>query len=60
MAAGFLICTTAFEPKEIELQRTLDDQITVRGVSLLREACRFVRMPGEDYRDKVISPGLSV
>ena len=36
------------------------DQIAGRRVSLLREACRFVRMPGEDYRDKVISPGLSV
>ena len=54
-----LICTTAF-PLEAAKQSTLSDQITVRGVSLLREACRVVPMPGEDYRDKVINPGLSV
>ncbi len=30
------------------------------GGWLLREVCRFVRMPGENYRDKVITPGLSV
>ena len=40
--------------------RDLADQITERGVSLLREACRVVPMEGEDYRDKVIGPGLSV
>ena len=56
---GFLICTTAF-PLDAARQTTLADQITVRGVSLLHEACRVVRMPGEDYRDKVINPGLSV
>ena len=56
---GFLIATTAF-PLEAAQQSTLADQITVRGVSLLREACRVVPMPGEDYRDKVINPGLSV
>ena len=56
---GFLICTTAF-PLEAAHHSTLADQITVRGVSLLHEACRVVPMPGEDYRDKVINPGLSV
>jgi len=56
---GFLICTTAF-PLEAAQQSTLADQITVRGVSLLHEACRVVPMAGEDYRDKVINPGLSV
>ena len=57
--AGFVICTTAF-PLEAAQQSTLADRITVRGVSLLHEACRIVPMPGEDYRDKVINPGLSV
>ena len=55
----FLICTTAF-PLQAAKQATLADQITARGVSLLHEACRVVPMPGEDYRDKVINPGLSV
>ena len=50
-----LICTTPF-PLQAAEQSTLADQITVRGVSLLHEACRVVRMPGEDYRDKVINP----
>jgi len=54
-----LICTTTF-PLQAAEQSTLADQITVRGVSLLHEACRAVPMPGEDYRDKVINPGLSV
>lgn len=57
--AGFLIATTAF-PLESADQSTLAKQITVRGVSLLYEACRVVPMPGEDYRAKVINPGLSV
>jgi len=52
---GLLICTTAF-PLEAAQQSTLADQITVRGVSLLHEACRIVPMPGADYRDKVINP----
>ena len=54
-----LICTTVF-PLQAARHATLADQITARGVSLLREACRVVPMPGEDYRDKVINPGLSV
>ncbi|MYF77840.1 MAG: cell division protein ZapE [Acidobacteria bacterium] len=54
-----LICTATF-PLQAAEQSTLADQITVRGVSLLHEACRAVPMPGEDYRDKVINPGLSV
>lgn len=55
-----LICTTVFQPEPVELQKTLMDQITTRGVSLLRGACRFVQVRGEDYRDKVINPRLSV
>lgn len=57
---GFLICTTAFPVRAAKPHKDLADQITGRGVSLLREACRFVEVPGEDYRDKVITPGLSV
>jgi len=57
--ASFLICTTAF-PLEAAQQATLAEQITVRGVSLLHEACRVVPMPGEDYRIKIINPGLNV
>ena len=57
---GLLICTTAFPARAGKAQKDLADQITERGVSLLREACRFVEVPGEDYRDKVITPGLSV
>lgn len=56
---GFLICTTVF-PIQAAKESVLADQITARGVSLLHEACRVVPMPGEDYRDKVINPGLSV
>lgn len=56
---AFVICTTAF-PLQATKQATLADQISVRGVSLLHEVCRVVPMPGEDYRDKVINPGLSV
>ena len=56
---GFLIATTAFPLKAAD-QATLADQITVRGVSLLHEACRVVPMPGEDYRTKIINPRLSV
>lgn len=59
LGGRFLICTTAF-PLQAADQSTLADQITARGVSLLREACRVVPMPGEDYRDTVINPGLSV
>lgn len=59
LGGGFLICTTAY-PLQAANQATLEDQITARGVSLLHEACRVVPMPGEDYRDKVINPGLSV
>lgn len=59
-SGGFLICTTAYSQRPAAREAGLADQITVRAVSLLREACRFVEMPGEDYRDKVISPGLSV
>ena len=55
-----LICTTAFPLRAAKPGRDLADQITERGVSLLREACRVVPMEGEDYRDKVIGPGLSV
>ena len=57
---GRLLCTTAFPLRAAETERDLADQISGRAVSLLREACRFVPMPGEDYRDKVINPGLSV
>ena len=57
---GFLICTTAFPVRAARLEKGLAEQITVRGVSLLREACRFVPMRGEDYRDKVLTPGLSI
>ena len=56
---NFLICTTAFPVRAAKLEKGLAEQITVRGVSLLREACRFVQMRGEDYRDKVITPGRS-
>ncbi len=56
---AFLICTTAF-PLQAAKQATLDKQITVRGVSLLHEVCRVVRMPGNDYRGNVINPGLDV
>lgn len=56
---GFLIATTAF-PLEAAQQSSLDDQITVRAVSLLHEACRVVPMPGEDYRTNIINPRLSV
>jgi DNA replication protein DnaC len=59
LSNGFVICTTAF-PLQATKQATLADQISVRGVSLLHEACRVVPMPGEDYRDKVINPRLSV
>lgn len=59
-AGGFLICTTAFPVRAATPHQDLADQITERGVSLLREACRFVEVPGEDYRDKVITPGLNV
>lgn len=59
LAGCTLICTTAY-PLQAANQATLADQITVRGVSLLHEACRVVPMPGLDYRDKVINPGLSV
>ena len=59
-AGGFLICTTAFPVRAAKPHKDLADQITERGVSLLREACRFVEVPGEDYRDKVITPGLSL
>ena len=57
---SFLICTTAFPVRAARLEKGLAEQITVRGVSLLREACRFVQMRGEDYRDKVITPGRSL
>ena len=56
----FLICTTAYPLRPAATEAGLADQITVRAVSLLREACRFVEMPGEDYRDEVLSPGLSL
>ncbi len=56
---AILVCTTAF-PLQAAKQTTLADQITVRGVSLLHEACRVVEMPGEDYRHHAIAPGLRV
>ena len=55
---AFLICTTAFHCRPPTSD--LDKQITVRGVSLLHEVCRVVRMPGNDYRGNVINPGLDV
>ncbi len=39
---------------------SLVDRISVRGVSMLREACQFVDVRGEDYRDTVIRHGTGL
>lgn len=37
---------------------TLADKITARAVSVLREACQFVEVRGDDYREAVLQHGL--
>ena len=57
---GRLICTTVYPLSPAAGEKALGELITVRAVSVLREACQFVRMLGNDYRDTVLSPGLGV
>ena len=56
---GLLLCTTVYPLAPSGQETGLGEQITTRAVSLLREACRFVRMPGDDYRDTVLIHGPS-
>ncbi len=39
-------------------RENLGDKITARGVSVLREACQFVEVKGENFRETVIQHGL--
>ena len=54
-----LLCTTAFPFRAPRGESVLADRITPSGASLLREACREIRVSGDDYRDTVLQPGLS-
>lgn len=56
---GRLICTTVYPLVPAAGEKGLAELITARAVSVLREACQFVPMHGNDYRDTVLSPGLS-
>lgn len=46
-----------FGPKRPPVS-TLADKITARAVSVLREACQFVEVRGDDYREAVLQHGL--
>lgn len=46
-----------FGPR-VRARETLGDKITARGVSVLREACQFVEVKGENYRETVLQHGL--
>ncbi len=54
-----LVCTTAYPFRAPRGEAVLGDRITPSGASLLREACREVRVRGDDYRDTVLQEGLS-
>ena len=42
----------------VPLPETLGEKITARAVSVLREACQFVEVRGENYRETVLQHGL--
>ncbi len=53
-----ILCTTAYPFRAPRGEPVLGDRITPSAASLLREACREVRVDGDDYRDTVLQPGL--
>ncbi len=57
---GTLVCTSVFDAEGTREGVRLADKITERGVSRLREACQFVDVRGEDYRDTVIRHGVGL
>lgn len=59
-AGARIVCTTVYPFRAPRGEPVLADRITPSAASLLREACREVRMSGDDYRDTVLQPGLSV
>ncbi len=58
---GILVGTSVFPATSRSAAvDSLGDRITARGVSMLREACHFVEVRGEDYRDTVIRHGTGL
>ena len=54
----FLVCTTIYPLVPSATESALDERIPLSAVSLLKEACRFVRVV-DDYRDTVLRHGLN-
>lgn len=55
-----IVCSTSWSPTPGVDHESLADRITPASVSLLQEACRGIRMRGDDYRVTVLQPGASV